>query len=135
MNSYPNIYVLLEILGTVALTSCECERSGSALKRLNTYLRASRGQNRLNPLGLMHINLDVDFFFIWVFFHNHSRITGLQGKGEGISLTPHYHFHPLQRYLDISWAITAESSSLHIGSSRTRIGSLCFPSASRYPLS
>ena len=29
------------------------------------------------------------FFSIWVFFHEHSRITGLQGKGEGISLTPH----------------------------------------------
>ena len=28
-------------------------------------------------------------FFIWVFFHNHSRITGLQWKREGISLTPH----------------------------------------------
>ena len=26
------------------------------------------------------------FFSIWVFFHNHLRITGLQGKGEGISL-------------------------------------------------
>ena len=38
------------------------------------------------------------FFSIWTFFHNHSRITGLQGKGEGISLTPHYHFHPLHRY-------------------------------------
>ena len=25
------------------------------------------------------------FFSIWVFFHEHSRITGLQGKGEGIS--------------------------------------------------
>ena len=30
------------------------------------------------------------FFSIWVFFHEHSRITGLQGKGEGISLTPHH---------------------------------------------
>ena len=27
----------------------------------------------------------VFFFSIWVFFHEHSRITGLQGKGEGIS--------------------------------------------------
>ena len=36
-------------------------------------------------------------FFMWVFFHEHSRITGLQGKGEGISLTPHYHFHTLHR--------------------------------------
>ena len=35
------------------------------------------------------------FFSIWVFFHEHSRLTGLQGKGEGIYLTPLYHFHPL----------------------------------------
>ena len=27
-------------------------------------------------------------FSIWVFFRDHSRITGLQGKGEVISLTP-----------------------------------------------
>ena len=54
------------------------------------------------------------FFSIWVFFHEHSRVTGLQGKEEGISLTPHYHFHPLYRQLDISRAITAESSPLHI---------------------
>ena len=33
------------------------------------------------------------FFSIWVFFYEHSRITGLQRKGEGISLTYHYHFH------------------------------------------
>ena len=53
---------------------------------------------------------------IWVFFHCHSQIKGLQGKEEGISLTPHYHlFHG---HLDISWAITVESSALHIGSSQ-----------------
>ena len=66
------------------------------------------------------------FFSIWVLFHEHSRITGLQGKGEGIPLTPHYHFHPLHRHLDISRAITAESSPLLIASSRTRIGTFGF---------
>ena len=71
------------------------------------------------------------FFSIWLFFHEHSRITGLQGKGEGIPLTPQYHFHPLYRHLYISQAITAESSPLHIPSSRTRTGNLWFPSASR----
>ena len=60
------------------------------------------------------------FFSIWVFLRNHLRITRLQGKGESISLTPHYHFHPLHRHFDISRVITAESSPLHIGSSRTR---------------
>ena len=39
----------------------------------------------------------------------HSQIKGLQGKGEDISLTSHYHFHPLHRHLDISPAITAGS--------------------------
>ena len=72
----------------------------------------------------------VQFFSIWFFFHEYSRITGLQGKGEGISLTPHYYFHPLHTHLDISRAITAESRPLQIASSRTRTRNLCFPSAS-----
>ena len=72
-------------------------------------------------------NLFFFFFPICVFFHEHSRITGLQENGEGISLTP----HQLHRHLDISWAITTESSPLHIASSRTRTGNLWFPSASR----
>ena len=55
-----------------------------------------------------------DFFSIWVFFHEHSRITGLQRKGRDNSLTPHYHFHPFHRHLDMSWTITAEISPLHI---------------------
>ena len=66
-------------------------------------------------------HLTRDFFFsIWVLFHEHSRITGLKGMGEGILLTPHYHFRPLHRHLDISRTITAESSPLRIASSRTR---------------
>ena len=71
------------------------------------------------------------FFSIQVFFHEHSRITGLQGNGEGISFTTHYHFHPLHRHLEISRAITAESSPLHIASSRARTGNLWSPSTSR----
>ena len=53
-------------------------------------------------------------FFVWVFFHEHSRIIRLQGKEEGISLTPHYHFYPLHRHSGISLAIIAESSPLHL---------------------
>ena len=72
------------------------------------------------------------FFSIWVLFHEHSRITGLQGKGEIILLTPDYHFHLLHSsHLDISPATTAESSPLHIASSPTRPGNLWFPSTSR----
>ena len=76
-------------------------------------------------------NIKRFFFSIWFIFHNHSRTTGLQRKGEGISLTLHYHFHPLHIHLDIIPAITAKSSPLHIGSSRTRTVNLWFPNVSR----
>ena len=75
--------------------------------------------------------INVFFFSIWVFFHEHSRFTGQQGKGEGIYLTPLYHFHPLHGHLDISRAITAGSSPLPIAGSRTWTGNLWFPRTSR----
>ena len=75
--------------------------------------------------------LKLFYFSSWVFFHEHSRFTRQQGKREAISLTPLYHFYPLHRNLEISRAIAAESSPLHIASSRIRTGNLCFPSASR----
>ena len=52
-----------------------------------------------------------------------------------VLLTPLYHFNPLQGHLNICRAITAESSPLHIASSRTRTGNLWFWSASCWPLS
>ena len=66
------------------------------------------------------------FFFCLGFFHEYSRIKGLQGKGEGIFLTYHYHFHRLCRPLDISWAITARGSPLHIASSGLEPGTFGF---------
>ena len=77
------------------------------------------------------INFLLFFFSIRVFFHQHSRIAGLQGKGESIFLIPQYHFHPLHRKLAISRTITAASSPVHIVSSRLRTRSPWFPSASR----
>ena len=41
------------------------------------------------------------FFSICVFFHEYSRFTGQQGKGEAISLSLLYHFYPFHRDLDI----------------------------------
>ena len=67
------------------------------------------------------------FFSIWVFFHEYSWITGLQRKGRGgVSLTPHYHLHLLHRNLDISWAITAESSPLYIPTQKSGIKQIQF---------
>ena len=58
--SFPNIYTVLCILGTIPVTSCECERSVSVLRRLKTYLRNTMTQSRLNGLALMSIHRDVD---------------------------------------------------------------------------
>ena len=67
----------------------------------------------------LRIVINLIFSSIWIFFHEHLQITGLQGKGKGISLSPHYDFHPLHRHLDISRAIIAESSPLQVASSWT----------------
>ena len=75
------------------------------------------------------------FFLPGFPFTNIHDFTGLQSKGEGISLTPHYHFHSFRRHLNIGRVITVGSSPLRIASSRTRTGDLWFPSASRQPLS
>ena len=65
-------------------------------------------------LGFINIAKRRIFISTWVFFHIHLRFTEQQGKREAISLTTLYHFHPLQRYLDYNWGITAESSPLQI---------------------
>ena len=39
--------------------SCEYERLGSVLKRLNTYLRASMAQERMSGLAFLHINHNI----------------------------------------------------------------------------
>ena len=56
---FPNVYTCLKILSVVPVTSCECERSISALRRMKTWLRSTMGQERLNGLALMHINSDI----------------------------------------------------------------------------
>ena len=53
---FPNIAVLLQIACTLPVTSCECERSASALRRLHTWTRASMGQERLSSLALINIH-------------------------------------------------------------------------------
>jgi len=59
--SFPNIFILLQIACTLPVTSCECERSASALRQLNNYMCASMGKARLSHLALhIHYNTPVD---------------------------------------------------------------------------
>ena len=70
------------------------------------------------------------FFFYVGFLSQTFTNYKTAGKGDGISLAPHYYFHPIHRYLDISQMIAAESSPLLIASSWTRTRNLWFPSTS-----
>ena len=56
---FENIKVALRILGTIPITSCECERSFSALRRLKDYTRSTMTGERLNGLALMYIHRDI----------------------------------------------------------------------------
>ena len=50
----------LRILATLPVTSCECERSISALRRLQSYNRSTLLENRLNGLALMQIHQEIE---------------------------------------------------------------------------
>ena len=56
---YPNLFVLLKIAATLPVTSCECERSFSVLRRLRIWLRASMTTPRLSSLALINIHRGV----------------------------------------------------------------------------
>ena len=72
------------------------------------------------------------FFFLSVFFFLSRTFTihRTAGEGGGYLFNSSPPLPPLHRHLDISRAVTAESSPLHI-SSRTRTRNLRFSSASR----
>ena len=55
---FPNVFTLLQLACTIPVTSCECERSASALRRLHNYMRASMTTTRLSTLALIHIHYD-----------------------------------------------------------------------------
>ena len=90
---YPNVRVLLQIACTLPVTSCECERSASALRRLHNYMRASMGKSRLSGLALLHIHYDMDVDLdevITRYAHLHPR---------RLSSALEFSFKPLSLYL------------------------------------
>ena len=59
LDIFPCIHRLLVIGCTLPVTSCEAERSFSALRRTVSYLRSSMSEERLAGLTLMHLHRDV----------------------------------------------------------------------------
>ena len=58
--AFPNIFTILQIVTTIPVTSCSCERSISSLRNLKNYLRSTMGEERLNGLALMHTHRDME---------------------------------------------------------------------------
>ena len=53
--AYRNLYQIVQIGLTIAVTSAECERSFSALRRIKTRLRTTMSENRLSDLAILSI--------------------------------------------------------------------------------
>ena len=58
-DTFPNISTLLSISCILPATSCDVERSFSALRRIKTVLRSTMGESRLTALALMSIHRNV----------------------------------------------------------------------------
>nr|XP_047137463.1 52 kDa repressor of the inhibitor of the protein kinase-like [Hydra vulgaris] len=59
MRGFPNILEAFHILATIPITTCECERSISTLRRIKTYTRSTMSENKLNGLALMSIHQEI----------------------------------------------------------------------------
>ncbi|XP_068734712.1 52 kDa repressor of the inhibitor of the protein kinase-like [Montipora capricornis] len=56
---YSNISTIFQLLPTLPVRTCSCERSFSALRRLKTWCRSSMGSNRLNGVALAYVHSEI----------------------------------------------------------------------------
>lgn len=56
---FPNICTLLRLICTIPVTSCEAERTFSALRRLKTFTQSTMKESRLNGLTLLHVHRSI----------------------------------------------------------------------------
>ena len=52
---FPTLRAIFQVALTIPVSSCSCERSFSALRRLHTWLRSTMEQDRLNDLAVIMI--------------------------------------------------------------------------------
>ena len=124
---------VVQIKYFLQLDSVFCRNAQKKRKKANREKIKCRQTvlQRANLHFLMFLCVTYFFFFsVRVFFKERSRFTGQRKTEKGTSLTPLYHFRPLNRNLDINCAITAGSPPLHIATSRIRTWNFWFPSAS-----
>ena len=57
---FPQLHLLLRLVSTFPVTSCETKCSVSKLRHLKNYLRSSMGQERMSGLALIHTHYNMD---------------------------------------------------------------------------
>ena len=97
-----------------------------------TFVKKLRYKRDWNRKKKCNLDVLVTFFFVWVFFHEHSQFTVLQGNRLSLVLLPTTSAHFTD--IVISRTIAAESSFQHIASTWNRAGKLWFLSVGRQPL-
>ena len=124
----------IDTSGFVLKIQCNANKSGLEKKLKETDKEAAVTSEFIMQNKLQYKDHS-DFFFLQSFlsrpFTNHRTAE----EGRGYFFSSSLSLHPLHRQLNISRAVTARRSPLHLGSSWTRTGNLWFPSASCYPLS
>ena len=58
--AFANIHLALKLLGTLPITTCECEQSFSSLRIVKTWDRSTMTNARLNGLALLFIHREID---------------------------------------------------------------------------
>lgn len=58
-NYFPIIYKFFQVAVTLPVSSSTCEKSFSAMQRINTYLRSTMCEDRFSELGILNIEKDI----------------------------------------------------------------------------
>ena len=58
-DAFPTLLKAIHIALTIAVSTAECERSFSALKRIKTYLRSTMTEQRLTDLAILSIEKEL----------------------------------------------------------------------------
>ncbi|XP_060847136.1 zinc finger MYM-type protein 1-like [Rhopalosiphum padi] len=58
-DTFPNLFKMIQLAITLPVSSATCERSFSAMRRINNYLRFTMSQERFSKLAILNIERDI----------------------------------------------------------------------------
>ncbi|KAL4152933.1 hypothetical protein QTP88_000766 [Uroleucon formosanum] len=58
-DTFPNLFKMIQLAITLPVSSATCERSFSAMRRINNYLRSTMSQKRFSKLAMLNIERDI----------------------------------------------------------------------------